>query len=187
MRKTLLVGVVLAVVTVVVTLLSETFDLRLNSTILLGVGLGAVVALVPDGTPFMRLGGFAVGLVAGWVGYLLRAGLLPDSAGGRSVAYVVTLAICVVAAVATVNRLALWSTLLGAVAMAGAFEYTYVAAPPEVVANSVSAVTSLLLTVAAGFLVSLLSGPATGAPTGRRAADDDHEHAPLDTMMEPTK
>jgi hypothetical protein len=172
---------------VVVTLLSDTFDLRLNSTIMLGVGLGAVVALVPDGSPFMRLGAFAVGLVAGWVGYLLRAGALPDSVSGRSIAYVVTIAICVVAAVATVNRLALWATLLGAVAMAGAFEYTYVAAPPEVVANSVSAVTSLLFTVAAGFLACLLVAPATAFATGRRAADDDHEPASLETMMEPTK
>lgn len=86
MRRTMLVGLVLTVAAVVVVLVSAWFDLELEPVALLGVSLGAVVALVPDRTPLMRLAGFAGGLVAAWIGYVARAAMLPDSTGGRAVA-----------------------------------------------------------------------------------------------------
>ena len=62
---------------------------------LLGAALGAVVALVPDRTPLVRLGGFAAGFVAAFIGYVLRAALLPDTSAGRAVAVVIVLLLCV--------------------------------------------------------------------------------------------
>jgi hypothetical protein len=190
MRRNLLVGVVLMVAAVVVVFVSDLFDLKLDSAALLGLAVGAVVALVPDGNPATRLIGFVVGIVAAWVGYLLRAGLLPDSVGGRSVAVVIVLAVCVALAAATTGRVPLWSSLLGAAAMVGAYEYSYAAAPPEVMSTSVSAVTALLMTSAVGFLVPALLAPRESRRTtsfvSRRSAADD-ETTSFDDIMEKSK
>ena len=191
MRKTLLVGVVLTVAAVLVVVLSDMFDLKLDAVTLLGVSLGAVVALVPDRTPAMRLAGFAVGFVAVWVAYLLRAGMLPDSTGGRAFAVALVMVICVAVAALSMGRVPLWASLLGAAALTGAYEYTYSAAPAEVTGTSMTAATSLLMTAAFGFLVVALLAPGTdGEPAAPRAAQpraDDGEHHALDDMMETSK
>ena len=168
MRKTLLAGLVLAVAAVLVVLVSSTFDLDLESVALLGAALGAVIALVPDRTPLVRLAGFAGGFVAALVGYFMRAALLPDSAGGRAVAVAVVVILCVAITAASMNRLPLWTTLLGTAALVGAYEFTYAAAPPEVASTSLSAGTTLLFTVAVGFLAAALVAPAEGATTNAR-------------------
>lgn len=191
MRKTLLVGVVLTVAAVLVVVLSDLFDLKLDAVTLLGVTLGAVVALVPDRTPAMRLAGFAAGFVAVWVSYLLRAGMLPDSTGGRAFAVAFVMVLCVAVATLSLGRVPLWACLLGAAALTGAYEYTYTLAPAEVTGTSMTAVTSLLITAAFGFLVVALLAPGPdGEPAAPRAAKptaDDGEHHALDDMMETSK
>jgi len=161
MRKTLLVGVVLALAAVVVVVLDDLLDLELESVALFGIALGAVVALVPDGTLFRRGAGFAIGVVVALCGYFLRAGLMPDSTSGRAVELAVVVLVCTAFAVASRGHLALWSTLLGAAAMAGAYEYAYNAAPPEIVSTSVSTLTSLFITVVVGFVVAAVAAPET--------------------------
>ncbi|RLV49521.1 hypothetical protein D9V37_06190 [Nocardioides mangrovicus] len=156
MRRSLVTGVVLAVAAGVVVLVSSALDLGLESAALLGGALGAVVALVPDRSPGARLGGFAVGFVAAWVGYLLRAGMLPDSAGGRSAAVMGVVLVCVVATAVSGGRLPLWSLLLGTAAFAGGYEFTFDAAPPEVMSTSVATATTLLLDLAIGFFAGSL-------------------------------
>ena len=191
MRKTLLVGVVLTVTAVLVVVLSDMFDLKLDAVTLFGVTLGAVVALVPDRTPAMRLVGFAVGFVAVWAAYLLRAGMLPDSTGGRAVAVALVMVVCVAVAALSMGRVPLWASLLGAAALTGAYEYTYTLAPAEVTGTSMTAATSLLMTAAFGFLVVALVAPGSdGEPAAPRAARpraDDGEHHALDDMMETSK
>lgn len=190
MRKNVLVGAVIALATVGVVLVSAAFGLKLESVALLGASAGAVLALVPDRSPSMRLAGFAGGVVAAWTGFLVRAAVLPDSTGGRAVAVGLVVAVCVVAVVAGAGRVSLWSTLLGAAAMVGAYEFTYAAAPPEVASTSVSAVTALLVTVAAGFVATALVVPAGGSvaerahrgPATREGdATDLHAHTMLET------
>lgn len=192
MRKTLLVGLVLTVASVLVVVVSAWFDLELESVALLGVCAGAVVALVPDRTPFARLGGFAAGFVAAWVGYLLRAAVLPDSTGGRAVAVGLVVLVSVGVAAASLGRIPVWSTLLGAGALAGAYEYTYAAAPPEVTSTSLSSATALLLTAAVGFLATALVAPDGEQPTPRgialpRRRRDDATDRLEDLMMEDNK
>jgi hypothetical protein len=191
MRKTLLVGVVLVVVATLAVALSDVFDLEFDSVAVLGIGVGAVVALVPDRSPLMRLAGFAAGFLAAWIGYLVRAGLLPDSTGGRASGVALVIFLCVAVAVASIDRVPLWATLLGAAAMSGAYEYTYAAAPSEVVSTSMSSVTALLLTSAIGFLIVALVAPGTdedSRPTWRRtrSTDEGDQHS-LDDMMETAK
>jgi hypothetical protein len=70
------------------------------------------------------------------------------------------------------NRLPLWSTLLGTAALSGAYEFTFAAAPPELASTSVSTATTLLFNVAVGFLAAALVAP-TSRPeptTGHRSA-----------------
>jgi len=191
MRRTLLVGAVLTVAATLVVLISDLLDLKLESVALLGVALGAVVALVPDRSPLMRLVGFLAGVALAWVGYLLRAGVFPDSTGGRAVTVLLVLGLCVAVAAASMGRIPLWTTFLGAAAMAGAYEYTFAAAMPEVLTTSPSAATSLLMTAAVGFaLVSLLAPrePDTSS-THRQRAPRHHENdaTALDDMMEKSK
>lgn len=177
MRTSMLAGLTLALTTALVVLVSGASDLELESVALLGAALGAVVALVPDRSPLMGLAGFAGGLVAAWIGYLLRAAVLPDSTGGRAAAVGLVVVLCVGLVAMTGGRLALWSTLLGAAGLVGAYEAGFAAAPPEVVATSTSAATTLLLTVAVGFAVAVATAP-TAAATHRRttpalSASDD--------------
>ena len=88
--------------------------------------------------------------------------MLPDTASGRAVAVGLVLLLCVAVVAVSAGRLPLWSTLLGTAAMAGGYEYTYAAAPPEVLTTSVSAATSLLFCIAVGFLVAATVAPPTG-------------------------
>lgn len=191
MRRTMLVGAVLTVAATLVVLLSDLLDLKLESAALLGVALGAVVALVPDRSPLMRLLGFLAGFLVAWLGYVLRAGVFPDSTGGRAVTVALVLGLCVAVVAAGLGRIPLWATFTGAAAMAGAYEYTFAAAPPEVMTTSLSTATSLLMTTAVGFvLVSLLAPRDTGATAPRRErAAKHHENDPtaLDEMMGKSK
>lgn len=165
MRKSLLAGVVLALAAMVVVIISQALDLNLASVALLGAAMGAVTALVPDRTPGARLGGFAAGFVVAWVGYLVRAQLMPDTSGGRAVAVGLVVLVCVAITAATVDRLPLWSLLLGAGAFAGAYEFTYDQAPPEVLSTSMTTATTMALNVAIGFLVAAFFAPAVGRDT----------------------
>jgi hypothetical protein len=172
MRKTLVAGVTLAAAAVLVVLISSALDLELESVALLGGALGAVVALVPDRTPLVRLGGFAAGFVVAWIGYVVRAALLPDTAGGRAVAVGLVVLLCVGITAATMNRLPLWTTLLGTAALTGAYEFTFAAAPPELASTSVSTATTLLFNVAVGFLAAAILAP-TGEPDRKPHAHRD--------------
>jgi hypothetical protein len=191
MRRTWLVGGTLIVATVVVVALSAWFDLELESTALFGVAVGAVVALVPDRSPAMRLIGLLAGFVAAWIGYLVRAGFLPDSVAGRCVGLGLVVLLCVLVAGLSFDRVPLWATLLGAAGMVGAYEAAYTAAPPEVVSTSFSTATALLMTLAVGFLAGSVL-PAAGdaeeplirRPRTQPQAEQQHS---LDDMMETAK
>ncbi len=192
MRNTWLVGGALTLAAVAVVVVSDLFDLELESAALLGVAVGAIVALVPDRSPLMRLAGFLGGFAVAWVGYLVEARFIPDSLTGKAVSVALVVALCVVISGVTSGRVPLWSTLLGAAAMVGAYEYTFAAAIPEVKTTSVSAATELLMTAAVGFLTVSLLTP----PTASRKRADGHADAESnadtasradDEMMEKTK
>ncbi|WP_207219166.1 hypothetical protein [Pengzhenrongella frigida] len=159
MRRHVPAGVFLAVLASLLILLSDTLGLEAQSVTLLGAGLGGALGLVPDRTPVQRLGGFAVGFAAAWLGYLLRAAVLPDAASGRAVAVLVVLLGCLAVAMATRGRLPLWATLLGASAMAGSYESVYVLDPTSFLTTSPSSATAVLVAAGAGFLATALLAP----------------------------
>ena len=174
MRKTLFTGLLLVAAALVTVLAGAWLDLEVDTTALLGVTAGAVVVLVPVGSVLRRFLGFALGVFLTLVGFFVRAALLPDTSGGRAVFGAVVVALCLVAAVASANRLALWSLLLGASTFAGAFESVYNAAPPQVAANSVNTLSALALCVAMGFLAASFVAPPrekAAEPAAPRAND----------------
>jgi hypothetical protein len=195
-RKTLYAGAVLALAAMVAVMAGSALDLDLESVALLGAATGAVIALVPDRTPAVRLGGFVVGFVLAWAGYFIRAQFMPDTSTGRAVAVGVVVVLCVAVAALTADRVTLWTILLGAGAFAGAYEFTDSAEPPEIISSSLSTATTMLLTVAVGFLAGVIAGPLQGAapqptesrrvpdaPTGDRVATPEQDRTALDALL----
>lgn len=173
-QRTCAAGAALAVVAGALVDHAAFFGSDFGRSALLGVVMGAVVGLVPHRSPLLRLTGFAAGLVAAWAGYLVRAGMLPDIPMGRAIAAVLVVSLITAVSTATADRVPLWAGLLGAGTLVGAFEQTYVQAPSDVVGGSTVAVTSAVLAVAFGFLVTnLLSSwaPARQVSPAAHAAD----------------
>ena len=161
-RNTLYAGAVLALAAMIAVLAGSVLDLDLESVALLGAAMGVVIALVPDRTPLVRLAGFAAGFQIGWAGYIIRAEFMPDTSTGRAVAVGVVVVLCVAVAALSVDRITLWTVILGAGAFAGAYEFTYNAAPPEILSTSLSTATTMAFNVALGFLAGALVAPLTG-------------------------
>ena len=156
MRRGLIVGLVLAVFAALVIGLGQLLGLDLQHVALMGAALGGVLGLVPHDPPLGKLGGFVVGFVVAWIGFALRAAVLPDSAGGRAAAAFLVVAVIGVACAVSAGRLPLWSGLLGAAAIVGAYEETYTNAPSQFLKESPTAGTTILFAVALGFLATSL-------------------------------
>lgn len=159
MKKTVVPGALVAVFGALTIFLGHALGLELDHVALLGVAIGAVVGLVPDRSNVERILGFLIGFVVAWIGYAIRAALLPDSAGGRALVVFLVLAVCMVIAFATMSRLPLWSFLLGAAAMVGSYESAYVESPPHFIDTSPTAATTILLAAAIGHLATMFLGP----------------------------
>jgi len=184
MRRTLLGGLLLIAAAFFTVLMGGWLDLELDAVAVLGIAAGAVVALVPDATVARRLTGFALGVVVTVVGYYVRAALTPDTSMGRAVFAALVIALCVGVTLASVGRLPLWSTLLGAAAFTGAFESTYSSAPPRVVDLSIGGLTTLALCVAVGFVAAGIAGSTRSERHSDHRAD---QAASTDEHREPVK
>ena len=191
MRREILIGGCLALAAALAILASDWLDLELEAVALFGAVMGAVAAIVPSGSAAGRLVGFLAGFAIAWVGFLLRAAMLPDTPSGRAVAALLIVLVSTGVALVTARHIRLWSVLLGVAAFTGAYEFTYNAAPPEVLTTSLSTATSLLLSAGVGWLaVSWLAPEAPVTQAGERLGADpegrtaDHESVPFTTMME---
>ncbi|PVG83662.1 hypothetical protein DDE18_04875 [Nocardioides gansuensis] len=189
MRTLVTAGAMVALAIVMLILVGAALDLNVDSAALTGAALGAVIALVPDRSTTARLGGFVVGLAAAWIGYVGRAGVLPDTSTGRALTAGLVVLIAVGVCAATWGRLPLWSALVGVAAMTGTYESAYSAAPSLVVDTSVTGATTALFTAAVGFLAAAAfsAGPAGSSTERRREAAPDDTHTELETMLEETR
>jgi hypothetical protein len=145
----------------------------LEHVALLGAALGGVVGLVPNDPPLGKLGGFALGFVVAWLAFAVRALLLPDTSAGRAVAAFLVVMLCGAVAALTAGKVPLWSALLGAAAMVGAYEASYTLSPPQFLTTSPQAATAVLLAAGFGFIgitvVNMFFTPGEVAPS--RAPD----------------
>ncbi len=170
MKNRFVAGLLLAVAAALTVLLGEAWGLDLVGVTVLGLSLGAAAAVIGGGTLGFRVAGVVVGVLLTWAAYALRAAVLPDSDLGRAVGFALLFAAIGLVAALAVGRLPFWSLLLGAAALAGAYEAAYTANPPLFASESVSAVTSVLLTLVIGLLAATAAGV---DPTARRGAHED--------------
>jgi hypothetical protein len=154
MLRTLLSGFVLALCTAVVLLIGGGSELE--HVALLGAALGGVIGLVPNDPPLGKLGGFALGFGVAWIAFGLRAAMLPDSTVGRSLAAFLVIFICGGAAAISAGTVPLWSSLVGAAAIVGAYESTYTSSPPTFLTTSPQAATTVLLAAAFGYIATTI-------------------------------
>lgn len=190
MRQSVVSGLLLAAATGLLILLSDPLNLNVEQYALAGVLLGAVLGLMTDAPVWERLAGFGIGMVAAWVTYGVRAGFLPDSSGGRAVAVVGLLAFLVLIVWLAGGRLHLAPMLIGVAALAGAYELTFLDAPPRFLQESSVAITGVLLAAAVGFACTVLASSLIGPDRlpGRHRDDDDGDddteaEVPFDEMF----
>lgn len=175
--RTCLVGGALALTAGLLADQGSVLGADLPHTALLGLALGAVLGLVPDRSVAGRTGGFVLGFLAAWMGFALRAGVLPDIPLGRAIAAVFVVGAITAVAVVSAGRLPMWSGLVGAGAMIGAYETTFGTAPTGFVTDSVTAATTVVFSAALGLLLAntlqdVLAGtvPVDGATTRAEVA-----------------
>src|SRR6478735_5456582 len=149
MVRSLVTGLCLAVFAAVIIGLSNLLGLDLEHVALLGAALGGVLGLVPHRPAWGKVAGFLAGFLLAWLGFALRAAVLPDSSAGRAVAAFVVAAV-------SGGRLPLWSGLLGAASIVGAYESVYTNAPSQFLTESPAAATTVLLAVGLGYLATNL-------------------------------
>src|SRR3954454_107356 len=175
MVRSLVTGLCLAVFAAVIIALSSLLGLDLEHVALLGAALGGVLGLVPHRPGWGKVAGFLAGFLLAWLGFALRAAVLPDSSAGRAVAAFVVVALVAVVAAVSSGRLPLWSGLLGAASIVGAYESVYTSAPSQFLSESPAAATTVLLAVGLGYLATNLlaaqSDPWEAPARHRRSAD----------------
>ncbi|MGH8828052.1 MAG: hypothetical protein ACRDVZ_10770, partial [Jiangellaceae bacterium] len=158
MRGYVVPGLILAAAAGLLVWGGDLLGLDLEYVALLGVALGGAAGLVPDRSPLLRAGGLLTGAVIAWIGYAVRAAVLPDTSGGRAVAAVGVVVLCTFIAFMAAGRVPLWSMLIGVAAIVGAYEEIYTAAPARFMSTSPTATTAVLLAAAFGFLATILLG-----------------------------
>lgn len=150
--RILIRGAVLALVAVVLALAGDALGISTLWPVLLAaaVGLAAVPLSIPRG------GAFVAGAVVGWVAMAVQAALLPDTAAARAIVIAVGVLLITGIAAATADLVPLWAGLAGYAAFAGLYEPVFAASPTTFVADSLSALVTVLLASALGFGASLL-------------------------------
>jgi hypothetical protein len=190
MRQSVVAGLLLAAATGLLILISDPLSLDVEQFALVGVLLGAVLGLMKDVAVWDRLAGFGIGLVAAYVTYGVRAGYLPDSSGGRAVAAAGLLAFLVLIVWLAGGRLHLAPMLMGVAALAGAYELTFIDAPPRFIQEASVAITGVLLTAAVGFACTVLASSLIGPDRlpgrhreGDGGGDETEAEVPFDEMF----
>ena len=158
MNSRVIKGAVLALFGALTIAFGHLFGLDLDQVALLGVTLGSIIGLVPDRSLAERLLGFAAGFVIAYIGYALRAGVLPDTDTAQAVAVFGVIIVAMLVSVATGSRVPLWAILVGCAAMVGAYEQTYAASPSLFLTDAPTAATTVLLASAMGVVGSILLG-----------------------------
>jgi len=174
MRRTLVTGGLLALFAALLANFGGALGLDEVRSALLGAAIGATLGLVPgNDSSYARVVGFVVGFVLAWIGYALRAGVLPDTGSGRGIAAFLVIIILTGICAATMGWMPLWSGLLGVAAIAGAYEFAFGLDPTAFTSQSVTAATTVLLAASVGFLVGAVGAAFVGeeGDHGRSAAE----------------
>lgn len=123
--------------------------------------LVAAIAFARPGRPGVA-GALLLGAVAWWAAMALRAGVLPDAVWSEIVAASVAIAVVVLAAMVSGDRLPLFAGLGGIAAFAGLYEPVFAAAPTEFLSASPLAFGAVVVAAGLGFLAATLADAVGG-------------------------
>ena len=157
MRKVLMTGALIGLAAAAAILLSGVLGQSLQHLGVLAVVLGAVIALAAGRTWWGAPAGLGIGMLVAWVGYGLRALLLPDATAGRAVAALLVILVTTVVVALAGGRIPLWSGLLGVAAMIAGYEQSYKEAPSAFLSESPAAFTTMLVGLGLGYLAATLA------------------------------
>jgi hypothetical protein len=190
MARTAVGGAILAVVAFFLILFGDALNLDLERAGLVGVALGAVIALVPDRTPLLRAAGAVIGFLVMWGGYAVRVSFFPDTDMGRALTALVVILVLMGVSVASLNNIPLWSLLAGAAAMGAAYETTFMNLPSAFPYESPTAATQMALAAGVGYLAGSFLAPTSepgpsdeAIPRPRPKASDEEPSTQLDSLM----
>lgn len=175
MKNLAIRGAILALFGALTIGLGHLLGLDLDKVALLGVALGGVIGLVPDRSQTERIVGFLAGFALAWIGFAVRAAVLPDTSLARAIVVFLLILAAMGISLASSSRLPLWSLLVGAAAMVGAYEQTYADSPTLFVTDSPTAATTVLLAAAMGVLGTMLLGEEISAR--RETERDESRHS----------
>jgi hypothetical protein len=153
MRRPIMAGVLLALLVGGLAIASP----ALSVDAVWPVVLAAAAVLVPGGQVATRVAALLLGAVASWAGYDLHVAALPDIAAAQGIALALAILLVTAIAVASRDRLPLWTGLIGVAALSGLYEAAFRAAPASFVAEGSIALTTLLLTATLGAAASMLA------------------------------
>ena len=176
--RILIRGAVLALIAAVLAFVGGALGIDTLWPVLLAAAVGVAAA-----TPLSvgRAGAFVAGAVVGWVALALRAGMLPDTAASKAIVVVLAIALLTAMAAATADVVPLWTGLVGYAAFAGYYEPIFAADPTSFVADSATAMVTVLMAAALGFIAallgdliaSMLSGGSSSEVVEPRVADEE--------------
>ena len=178
--STFLAGIAVIIGAAALIFVAPAYDL--GASLIVGLAAGAAVALAPAEKGARKIAGFLVGVVAAAAGYVLRAGLLPDSATGSMIGVSAVFLLITLVAVITRGRTPLWASFAGVAAMAGAYETVHLLDFAGLLVNLPIAVAGTLLASAVGFTAASLFTPS--AKGSAPAADIDLTHGELKTRTD---
>jgi hypothetical protein len=153
MKKIVVGGLLLIVVTALALLLGSALDIPLGGILFTG-GIGVVLGIIKQGGPVARIVGFVIGFLLAWVAFGLQAALLPQTVGSQIVAAVIVLAIVTAIAALSRDKVPFWSLLLGTATMVGAYQTAFELTPQNFLTESVSSAGGALFGVALGLIVA---------------------------------
>ncbi len=155
MRRTLLCGLLLAVLAAVTVFVTAWLGFGLG-VIAFGAAIGGVLGLVRTHSPLARLAAFLIGFVITWAMFGVQAQFLPQVTASLAICVFVGLALISIIAALSHARLPFWGFLLGAAAIAGAYGVQFQLAPQNFIADSIATVGAVLLPIALGLLATLV-------------------------------
>ena len=149
--KILIGGLLLAVFAALAILFGSWAELDRGS-LLFTAGCGAILGLLPTGSPASRIGAFLVGMLVAWIGFAIRAAVLPDNAVAEALAAFGAIAVLTIVAAVSQGRVPVIASLLGLVAMSGGYDAVFASAPYDFIASSIATVGAVLAGAAVGML-----------------------------------
>lgn len=153
MARTLISGVLVAVLVAVVTLTGAAIGITSVWPVLLAAAVGLALAPVTIG----RLAALVVGAVLGWVFFAIRAGFLPDVPAARALTVVGGVLVLTAIAAVTLDRAPLWAGLAGYAVFTGLYEPLHAARPTAFLTESPLALLTVLLAIAIGYAIAAVA------------------------------